>query len=204
MDCENSMTSTAILRWYSELKDGKGAAVEKLWQLYFQRMVQLAGRKLRGTNRSARDEEDIALSAFKSFCLGIQEGRFRADSSQIHLWPLLVTLTINKSIDYVRSQSRAKRGGCDRATIRETEDFSLDELVGNDPSPEMQSALKDSFEKLFQALDATNDASLRAIALMTLEGSSTSEIASQLDHCSIRTIQRKLKTIRSIWESHFP
>ena len=202
---ENEMMSTSSLQvWYDALRNGQDVAINKLWQLYFQRMVHVARRKLDGSNRVVRDEEDVALSAFKSFCIGFRQGRFSADTVQDNLWPLLVTLTINKSIDYIRLQNRAKRGGAVRnnsTSHLKTSVVTLDEIVANSPSPELQVALDDSFQKLLVMLDATNDPTLRQIALLTIEGEDPARIASILDDCSVRTIQRKLKTIRAIWET---
>ena len=202
---ENEMMSnSSLLVWYDALRKGQDVAIDKLWQLYFQRMVHVARRKLVGSNRIVRDEEDVALSAFKSFCIGFRQGRFNAETVQDNLWPLLVTLTINKSIDYIRLQNRVKRGGAVRnnpSSQGRTSVVTLDEIVANTPSPELQVALDDSFQKLLVMLDATNDSTLRQIALLTIEGEDPARIASILDDCSVRTIQRKLKTIRAIWET---
>ncbi|MEQ1825618.1 MAG: ECF-type sigma factor [Pirellula sp.] len=203
------MSTRSLLDWFGSLRQGQDLAVEKLWKLYFQRMVQVARRKLDGVHNVVRDEEDIALSAFKSFCFGFQQGRFDADANRENLWPLLVTLTINKSIDHIRSQNRAKRGGKTKgdedavtitpATISPAD--VLDEIASKTPSPDLQVVFDESFQRLLKTLDETQDAALRQIALLALEGYRPSQIAEQLGNGSIRTIQRKLKTIRSIWEA---
>src|SRR5262249_15198784 len=64
------------------------AAAQKLWEGYFQKMVGLARQKLQGLPRRAADEEDVALSAFNSFCLGAGAGRFPQLSDRDSLWPL--------------------------------------------------------------------------------------------------------------------
>ncbi len=201
---ENSTFSTNSLnQWYSALRDGRDSAVKRLWQLYFARMVKVARQKLSGANRVARDEEDIALSAFNSFCMGFQRGQFAADGKPETLWPLLVTLTINKSIDYLRKQNRAKRGGSlesGRSSIRAQPD-QLHEFISMEPTPDLQVAMQDAFDSLLNALDKTADASLRQIVLLAIEGHRPPQIAAALQNCSVRTIQRKLKTIRSVWES---
>ena len=62
--CESSIT-----RHYGEfVKSRNQDAVRKLWGHYYLRLVRLARAKLRGTRRTAADEEDVALSAFNSFC----------------------------------------------------------------------------------------------------------------------------------------
>lgn len=204
----SAITESSLLSWYQSLREGGSQATEKLWRLYFARMVQVAKRKLAGANRAVHDEEDIALSAFKSFCLGFQEGRFQAQAEAENLWPLLVSLTINKSIDHVRRSNRLKRGG-GRGAEEKAQPLTdmqqvWDDLISNSPDPELQAATNEAFENLLEALDQTGDSSLKTIVLLTVEGHRPSEIAQQLGGCTVRTIQRKLKTIRAIWESENP
>jgi hypothetical protein len=63
-----------VTRWLDQVKQGDEAAAQKLWESYFQRLVGLARKKLQGTPRRASDEEDVALSAFDSFCRGAEHG----------------------------------------------------------------------------------------------------------------------------------
>ena len=76
MTTEPDFTEDSLSTWITGLKDGDQAAAERLWHMYFEKMVLLARRKLRGASTAATSEEDVALSAFKSFCLGIQRGRY--------------------------------------------------------------------------------------------------------------------------------
>lgn len=200
----SAITETSLLCWYQGLREGGSKATEKLWRLYFARMVQVAKRKLAGTNRAVHDEEDIALSAFKSFCLGFQEGRFQAQAESENLWPLLVSLTINKSIDHLRRGNRLKRGGrgaAEKAQPPVDSQHVWDDLISTTADPELQVAANEAFENLLETLDQTGDASLKQIVLLTVEGHRPSAIAQQLGGCTVRTIQRKLKTIRAIWEA---
>jgi RNA polymerase sigma factor (sigma-70 family) len=206
---ENS--AAELSSWYQSLREGGSRATEQLWRMYFERMVLVARRKIGDSRRVAADEEDVALSAFKSFCMGFQQGKFKPDGAVENLWPLLVTLTLNKAIDHVRRERRLKRGGggvpeCDRGQGAERQgsgrvDFQADwtELVSLEPTPEMQLAAEESFEQLLSSLDATGDSSLRDVLLLSMTGYSTHEVAAHLE-CTVRTIQRKLQTIRALWE----
>jgi RNA polymerase sigma factor (sigma-70 family) len=182
------------------LKAGGDSAATKLWNLYFERMVAVAARKLYGKHRVSRDEEDIAISAFKSFCKGIQAGRFEGAADQDSLWPLLVTLTINKAIDHLRHENRAKRAGDRNAPLAAENLISEDVWLHEQTSPELQAIANESFQKLFQVLDETGDAALAKIAMGHVQGLETESIAEEMG-CSSRTVQRKLMTIRAIWES---
>jgi DNA-directed RNA polymerase specialized sigma24 family protein len=141
------MTPTgSITRWIGHAKDGDEAAVEKLWQRYFQGMVELARQRLRSAPRRAADEEDVALSAFHSFCLGARNGRFPRLTDRDSLWPLLVAITAHKAVDLIRRNNRQKRGGLGRAvpgpdqspTGRRmyTAEVDLHQLISRTPDPE--------------------------------------------------------------------
>ncbi|MEZ6137983.1 MAG: sigma-70 family RNA polymerase sigma factor [Pirellulaceae bacterium] len=206
MTRENSFGEDSLFSWYQSLVDGSNRATEKLWRMYFERMVRVARNKLGGIPRAAADEEDIALSAFKSFCRAFQDGRFQFRESSSNLWPLLVTLTINKAIDHLRRENRKKRrphwkddhGEPCRFTVATAE--ALNNLVANEPAPDLAAAAEESFEQLLAALDASGDASLRGIVLDSVAGISTAAIARELN-CTPRTVQRKLQTIRTVWET---
>src|SRR5260370_42714635 len=93
------------------LKGGDHGAAQKLWECYFQRVVVLAGNKLRGNRRGAAGEEEVALRAFDSFCRGAEQGRFPQLNDRENLWRLLVVITARKAVDQVHHEGCHKRGG---------------------------------------------------------------------------------------------
>jgi len=202
MTDEPSITDDSLALWISRLRGGDQAATERLWRVYFERMVLLARRKLRGASTTVRNEEDVALSAFKSFCLGIRQGRFPDNQGTINLWPLLVSLTINKSVDQLRYQNRLKRRGLpDASSHRASEPVLTDDLLSTEPTAESVAVAAETMDRLLDRLDRTGDPELKSIALASIEGESVTEIAKEMN-CSARTVQRKLKTIRAVWETH--
>src|SRR4051794_31367709 len=98
-----------ISLWLRELQAGDGSAARPLWDRYFTRLVALAKARLPARARAAADEEDIALSAFKSLCLGAAKGRFPQLDDRDDLWRLLVVLTARKAIAHLRREGRDKR-----------------------------------------------------------------------------------------------
>lgn len=197
----SSVSESDYTLWLGGLRDGESKATVRLWNLYFERMMIVARRKLSSINRAPRDEEDVALSAFRSFCLGLREGRFLAPSEKDNLWPLLVTLTINKAINHVRHSGRKKRGG-NTGRLHDLHGPELfDQLASNEPAPELVAATAESFERLIACLDESGDKDLRTMAILRMDGDSPDVIAGKMG-CTVRTVQRKLKTIRAIWESH--
>ncbi len=185
--------------WQGKLRVGDPELTNRLWDLYFHRMVRIARKHLRGAPTTARDEEDVALSAFKSFCLGIQAGRISIEPGNLSLWPLLVRITMNKAVDLIRHENRLKRAQNLGANARHRSDL-VDELISSQPSPAMETAARETLERMLLCLQQTGNADLQAIAIASIEGSSTTEIAESIG-CSPRTIQRKLKTIGALWEA---
>src|SRR5271165_6376539 len=59
----------------------------------------------------AGDLEDVALSAFASFCRGVEGGRFPQLADRDDLWRLLVTITARKALHLARDERNQKRGG---------------------------------------------------------------------------------------------
>src|SRR5262249_20670546 len=92
MDAPGSVTF-----WITQLKAGNQAAAQPLWENYFQQLVARTRRLLAGALRRSADEEDVALSAFDSFCRAAAAGRFPRLNDRDDLWQLLVVLSNRKA-----------------------------------------------------------------------------------------------------------
>src|SRR5436190_14674962 len=101
----------AISIWLNRFKEGDVEAAQPLWNTYFTKMVTLARAKLGTAPRVARDEEDVAISAFVSFCEGVKEGNFPQLENRNDLWAILFTIIVAKAAGHARSEGRQKRGG---------------------------------------------------------------------------------------------
>jgi DNA-directed RNA polymerase specialized sigma24 family protein len=195
-------SSGSVTAWIDQLRAGDRAAAQRLWQGYFQRLVSLARAKLRGRLPTAMaDEEDVALSAFDSFCRGAEQGRFPQLHDRDDLWHLLLVITERKAIDLVEHERREKRGG--GKVLHEgslagdsSTGPALDCLAGPEPTPEEAFQLAEEFRRI---LDALKDETLRAVALAKLDGYTNQEIADRLELAE-PTIDRKLRRIRQTWE----
>jgi RNA polymerase sigma factor (sigma-70 family) len=192
----------SVTCWLQLLPGGDHAAAQQLWERYFGQLVGLARRRLEGTPRRAADEEDVALSAFDSFCRGAAQGRFPQLQDRDDLWQVLMMVTARKAIDLVQHERRHKRGGgrvLDEAACRgadtSAEAGGLDQVVGREPTPAFAAQVAEECQRLMAALA---DDQLRAIALLKLEGFGTEEIAARLG-CAVRTVRRRLRLIRATW-----
>ncbi len=199
-----SLIEETVTQWIDQLKTGDARAAQRLWESYFLEMVEVARRKLQGAPRAVADEEDVALSAFKSFCLGAQNGRFSQVTDRENLWPLLVAITSHKSVDLIRHENRKKRGGSGASGTesernKQSTPVDFEQIIQSQPSPEFTVHLAEELERLLDLLDKTGDSTLRQVALAKMEGETTTEIAEQLG-CARRTIERKLQLITRLWQ----
>ena len=184
----------SITRWIDLLKVGDALAAQKLWERYFQRLVWLARQKLQGNRPRAADEEDVALSAFDSFCRGAETGRFPQLLDRDGLWRLLVVLTNRKAAHLVRDEGRQKRGG--KAAPAMADEQELQQILSREPTPEFAAEVAEQCRRLLARL---GDPELESVALWRMEGYRNDEIADKLG-CTPRTVERKLRIIRGLWE----
>jgi DNA-directed RNA polymerase specialized sigma24 family protein len=71
----------------------------------------------------------------------------------------------------------------------------IEEFPGSEPTPDFAAEFAEQCQRL---LDRLGDASLRTVALRKMEGYTNAEIADALG-CGVRTVERKLRVIRSLW-----
>ena len=195
-------SSEEVTVWLSLLSKGDQRAAEVIWNQYFEKLARFARRKLEGMPRRAADEEDVALSAMNSFCRGMEAGRFHELDDRHDLWKLLVTITARKAVAQQRRHHAAKRGG---GHVRgesiflpmgyDDESPGIGEVLGSEPTPELACAVAENCHAMLEAL---GDETLRDVARLTLEGYSTTDVATHLG-CAKRTVERKLTRIREKW-----
>jgi hypothetical protein len=125
----------SVTRMIAPLQAGDSAAVQQLWQRYFHRLVGLARARLASAPRRVADEEDVALSAFDSFCRNAEQGRFPDLSDRDRLWRLLVVMTARKAGHLRRDQARLKRGGGAPIEAGEEDRDLLQDVLGREPDP---------------------------------------------------------------------
>lgn len=197
----------SVTYWIHQLKEGDRAAVEKLWEGYFSRLVRQAQHWLRRTPVKVVDAEDIALSAFNSFCLRAEQGRFPKLFDRGDLWQLLVVVAFRKMCNEVKREGRRQpRNGRVYPISADDDDlgaiFSC--LIDRDPDPALAFQVAESCRRLLEMLPTRE---LRDIAVWKLEGYTNEEIAAKMKEGEGRaesTVERKLARIRKIWAKEIP
>ena len=139
----------------------------------------------------------MALSAFDSFCRSAGQGRFPDLSDRDDLWRLLVVITARKAAHHRRDARRQKRGGGTTAEPPGGDaEPSLEQITSREPSPEFAAQAAEECRRLFGLL---GDGELERIALLKMEGYTVEQIAQQMGYVP-RTIKRKMRLIRTLWE----
>ena len=179
------MPDNAINVLLAKYLAGDKAAVTPLFESYFHRLVALARKRLRNSPRPG-NEEDVALSAFASFCRKAEAGRYPGLADRDGLWALLADFTFKKAGHRLRYEGS-------RPMVAEPEAF--EELISREPDPALVAELAEECDRHLAAL---NDTELQRVAVLRMEGFSVDEISAKLG-CAPRSVKRKLHLIRREW-----
>ncbi|NBO90787.1 MAG: RNA polymerase subunit sigma-70 [Planctomycetia bacterium] len=189
----------SVTGWLGELESGNSDAAELIWNRYFSDLVTRVRSILGHSLRTVADEEDIAVSAFASFCRGVEEKRFPRLQDRKHLWHMLLKIAARKVAHQIRDQKRSKRGGGlvrPATDVEETNENLMAMVIGSEPSPELAAQVAEQYRSVMILLE---DDEMRTIANKQMEGYTVKEIAAALGKAE-RTIARKLAIIRERWE----
>ncbi len=182
------LSADSITRLIQQIRQGDRAGVAPLLERYFRRIAGLARQRLRHAPRTDADEEDVAQSAFRSLVRGLEDGRFTDLIGRNDLWKMLFVLTTRKAIDQLRREGR-------HARLAAPDEAALEQALAHEPTPALEAEVHAEIEWLLELLGKDD---LRAVARWKLEGYTNAEIA-QRQNCVERTVERRLRVIRSIW-----
>jgi len=204
MPSDNATDLSALLMKIQGKRDEQ--ACNYLWDAVYERLAALARQRLAAQGRRMADEDDVALSAVKSFVRAAEQGRLTAVQNRDDLWRVLITIMIRKANTLRQKLDTEKRGdGSVRgdsvfaftATNRST---GFDQIA--DPGHPEQ-LVENLIGECRERIEALPDETLQQIALKRMEGYEVTEIAQQLG-LSVATIKRKLARIRLLWADDDP
>ncbi len=185
MDRDESSVGWTSLVLLERLRDGDDRAADEIFSRYFDRLTLLARSRLSPRVASRTDPEDIVLSVYRSFFVGVRAGRFKLGRGG-DLWRLLASITRYKLLRQVRYQ-RAERRSVDREFPLDRDDEGRIPGRPQDPTPEDALALADELEHVFSGLSPLG----RRVLELRLQGAELSEIADDTGR-SERTVRRTL------------
>lgn len=191
----------SVTHWIHQLKEGERAAIQKLWEGYFARLVQQTRQWLQRAPTPAAEAEDVALSAFDSFCRRAEQGRFPKLFDRDDLWQLLLVIAFRKACNQIKHEARRRprSGRVIHASALEAGDEDdgplFADLIGRELDPGLAAQTADEYRALLSRL---NNPQLRDIAVWKLEGFTNEEIADKIGR-AVPTVERKLALIRKAW-----
>lgn len=187
--------------WMSAVRRGDSATMIQLWDLYFDRISRRIAGRLTSQGKRYEDQEDVAISALRTFMRRAAEGSFSDLNDTDQLWKLLLTIAIRKANDYRKRGLAARRGG--KVVIEGQQGSGEDQLAPLEivaanlaDSPDAELRTLEFFELAMKKMpdDATRDC-----VLLHLQGADTETIAT-MQQCSQRTVQRRMKIAISLWQ----
>lgn len=209
---------TSVTRWLGLLKDGDQQAAQRIWDKYSNQLYRLAQRILQGIPDRVADPDQAIVDAFLSFLDLVRESNYKQLDDRNDVLQLLTMLTVRKTLNQRRYWKGLRLGlnqtvGESRLkspNLAESNPAGIDQAAIHEESPDLATILSDELEHLAKLL-ASHDPpdKHRFQELLRLqwegfcrrpEGYTQDEIAKKMN-VDRRTVQRKLKLIRQIWES---
>lgn len=183
----------SVSQWIRGVRSGDEQSLAELHRRYWPRLVELAGKKMRGATLRDRDPEDIAQISFLAVYESIRHQR-APDLDNRHQFLAFMTHVIAcKTVNELKHANAAKRGGGLVGSLN-----ALEALVerSDDSSPIESTMMKECYDHFVHSLPEK----LIEIAELHLAGHSNREIAQAMG-CVERTVERKLSLIRQHWRS---
>ena len=151
-------------------RQGSQQAATVLFERYYVRLLELVRRQLGWRLKEVEGSTDVAQSVLRSFFsqIGDEGVTLGPDDS---LWPLLVTMTLNKVRNLGKFWQREKRDLGRQVTLEGKND-----PLERGPSPEDAAAVKELVEQLLAPFSDRR----RKILERILEGESAVSIASEI------------------------
>ena len=200
-DPDGSADASDVTGLIRKVRQGDDTAAQELWNRYSEQIVEVARRSLKDSSRRVQDEEDVAVIAFRSLLAGITAGRFPELDHRDQLWRLLMVITTRKAAAAIEKDHRQKRGGGDvRGDSALSQGSSIlggfDRLTSGQPAPDIAAIMADQTQQLLASLP---DETAQRVAALKIEGFTQQEIADKLS-INTRTVERRLKQIRELWQ----
>jgi DNA-directed RNA polymerase specialized sigma24 family protein len=173
-------------------------AARFLWERYFNRLCGFIEGQLYPRHKRVTSADEVASDAFLALLDGVKHSRFHSVRNRDELWQMLTLIGARRSSNVRVKHNRQKNG--DGKILGESVFGSrgmgdLADFIQRELSPTDYVELKETIEQLLNQLP---NHQVRQVALLRMSGYSNAEIAAKIGRVE-RTVELKLKLIRSIW-----
>jgi RNA polymerase sigma factor (sigma-70 family) len=187
-ETRDAWTSLVLLE---RLRGGDDSAAEAIFVRYFHRLTLLARSRLSARLARRTDPEDIVQSVYRSFFVGVREGRYTLGRGG-DLWRLLASITKHKLLRQVRHQRTDRRSIDRECSLDQVGEGGLPDRE-REPTPEEALALADELERVFALLDPFG----RRVLALRLKGLQIATIAADTGRAE-RSVRRALARVREL------
>lgn len=186
-----------IRRWQEE---GDQGALAEFVGRYLERLTNLVRARMSKKLARRVDAEDVALSACRSFCMRIQDGRLIIEDIQ-NPRNLLAQIAIRKLSKKWRWHTAEKRSMDREDSVGKADSVAewARDIADAEPTPEEAAAVTEEVERLLAALDDRR----RAIVLCLLDGNTVKETAEKTGY-SERMVGKVLSEFRTRLRERLP
>ncbi len=172
------------------VRSGSTDAFVILFNFYIQRLRGYVVGRLSDRDRGEGIEDDLSVETMYCLWFDLSGGRFSKVNNRDELWYAIMRIAKSRMIDRHRYLSRIRR-----AAIKTISLSSL--VIGSKTQSEIDQFIIYDAWKLFT--ESLEDQQLKELVRMKMDGLSSDVVAEQLGLVP-RTVQRKLKIIRELWE----
>jgi len=186
-----------ITRLIGILKNGdneaKSKAIEKLWNVYIDRLCEIARVTL--TNEAARASSDQSMiqSVFDSLQRRAQCGELLALSHEDGLWKYLLESINRKAAKLSTDAQPTDTSEINSTTVPSHVQLSLQDAAFKEPTA-------DGIHEILQKLDGIEGDITRNVVLLHLQSYTDQQISERLK-ISQRSVHRKIALVKKIWEN---
>jgi RNA polymerase sigma factor (sigma-70 family) len=154
----------------SAFRDGDEQAAAALFERYYARLLELIRRQAGWRLREVEGSTDVAQSVLHSFFVLLREERVNVGPAD-SLWPLMVTITLNKVRNRGKFWQRQRRD-----PSRQVQLDQGDDPLEQGPSPQDAAVLRELIDRLLAPFSPRR----RRIIEMILEGHQVQAIAREV------------------------
>jgi RNA polymerase sigma factor (sigma-70 family) len=188
---KSARTLGEIADLIEKCRQGDAAAEEQVFSRYVNRLTALARSRLSRKLAARFDADDVVMSAYRSFFVGLRDRGF-AIAEEAELWQLLVQITLRKLYRQAARHRAAKRSAA-REQHNSTNALAISAVSAREPRPDEAAAIADEVEHLLGQIPPAG----RRIVELRLQGDEIDAIAAQVQ-VNERTVRRWLNRAKNV------